>query len=174
MSQSAPRLTVLTVSKHARLARLLEEEINTRGHTSIIAESEEEALAMAGATLLDIVLLDFEAGGGDALEIARKLPSIRGMAMLMLVSSAEEINQARAAGAGIRGYLLKPFTTQRFWSGIWDALAAHSRSRPNIEVVPDIDRAEEWRNGSDSMAAFDELLDTSREDAATKDLRVAV
>jgi len=136
MSQYSPPLTFLAASRHASLARLLQREINLRGHTAIIAENAEDAQAMAGSILLDLVLLDSCSIGDDVLETARHLLAIRSIPILMLAPSPEEVARARTGGVEISGCLLKPFTTQRLWSAIWDALAAHSGSQPDFSLRP--------------------------------------
>ena len=165
MSRPAPELTVLTVSTHARLARFIQREIDLRGHTAIIAENADEARAMTGAALLDIILLDSISMAPDSLELARTLLSIRNIAILMLVSSVEDITRARASGVEVRGYLLQPITTQRLWSGIWDAIAAHSR--PQVFA---------WRAQSGTPDAFNKLLGLAafHPDALGGNLDVAV
>ena len=117
-------LTVLIVSSDNRLARLLQAEINARGHITIIAESESEALAMAGVSFQDLILIDSTANGESPIRIARNLLSIRGVTIIVLASSAEEIAKAAEEETGIRGFLLKPFNLQSLWATISEAQAA--------------------------------------------------
>jgi DNA-binding response OmpR family regulator len=128
-------LTVLIVSEDLRLGRVLQREIASRGHVAINALNGKEALAMAGASFQDIIILDSTSGAESAIKIARDLLCIRSVAILMLAMSEEEVARARAQDLEVRGYLVKPFITSQLWSSIREALAAHCKSRDEMTLV---------------------------------------
>ena len=137
MTNSSVRLTILIVSSDERLGRILQREINSHGHIAIMAVNGEEALAMAGASFQDIILLDSALSGESAIEIARNLLCIRSVAILMLAGATEEITRARAEGVEVRGYLLKPFAAPHLWSGIREVLATHRNSHGGPALIAD-------------------------------------
>jgi len=128
-------LTVLLVSNHDRLAFVLQREIRSHGHHVTISTSGKEAIALAGKSHHDLVLMDTTLKGEKALSIAGTLFASTGVTILMLAGSAKEITLARSSGADIRGYLLKPFDTPQLWSAIRDALDARSTSRGEVSLI---------------------------------------
>ena len=185
---SRMNLTVLIVSDDQRLGRVVQREISARGHIAITAESGSEAIAMAGASFQDIIILDSTSGGEQAIHLARNLLCIRSVAILMLAGSDEEIERARAEGVEVRGYLRKPFATSQLWAGIKEALEVHCKLQEEMVLVAaaydqcDFDEAlwkaaqvaMRWRN-CDATAAYEEVarLAASRARALRKEMGAA-
>jgi DNA-binding response OmpR family regulator len=128
-------LTVLIVSNHERLAAVLQREVRSRGHLAITVKTGQDAMAMAGTSFQDLILLDSKLRGEDSIEIARELLGIRPVTIVMMAAAVREITEARASGVEIRGYLQKPFDTPQFWSGIRDALETHNGAQGEVSLI---------------------------------------
>ena len=136
MTPPTQKLTILIVSNHARMARVLQREIILGGHVQIIAESEAEALAVAGTSYQDIILMDSSLCGESTVSLATRLNAIRPVAILLLAHSIEEIAPLQGAGVEISGCLLKPFTSTALWSAIDDAFGAGYIPREEEKLMP--------------------------------------
>jgi response regulator NasT len=90
------------------------------------ARDGEEAVALARSTRPDIVLMDVRMPRLDGIEAARRILEERPLPIVMLTAHGDEKLVARAIGAGVFGYLVKPFREQDLLPAIHTALARHS------------------------------------------------
>jgi response regulator NasT len=90
------------------------------------ARDGEEAVALARSTLPDIVLMDVRMPRLDGIEAARRILEERPLPIVMLTAHGDGKLVARAIGAGVFGYLVKPFREQDLLPAIHTALARHS------------------------------------------------
>jgi two-component system, response regulator PdtaR len=105
------------------------------------ARDGEEAVALARSTRPDVVLMDVRMPRLDGIEAARRILEERPLPIVMLTAHGDEKLVARAVGAGVFGYLVKPFREQDLLPAIHTALARHSdlvssrrASNPRIDI----------------------------------------
>jgi response regulator NasT len=105
------------------------------------ARDGEEAVELARSTRPDLVLMDVRMPRLDGIEAARRILEERPLPIVMLTAHGDEKLVARAIGAGVFGYLVKPFREQDLLPAIHTALARHSdlmssrrASNPRIDI----------------------------------------
>jgi CheY-like chemotaxis protein len=105
------------------------------------ARDGEEAVALARSTLPDIVLMDVRMPRLDGIEAARRILEERPLPIVMLTAHGDKKLVSRAIGAGVFGYLVKPFREEDLLPAIHTALARHSdlmssrrSSNPRIDI----------------------------------------
>jgi two-component system CheB/CheR fusion protein len=105
-------LRVLVVDDNRDAGEMLAELLGLWGHEVLLARDGEEALATAGVTPLDVVLLDIGLPGLDGFEVARRLrqlPAVRpSLKVVALSGYGADTHRARAREAGFDDYLTKP------------------------------------------------------------------
>lgn len=103
-------MKILLVEDDSKVGAFLEEGLRQEGFVVDRAHDGEEATALAGAGVYDLILLDFMLPKKDGLQVAEEIRG-RGQrtAILMLTArdSAEEMRRGRAAG--VDDYMGKPF-----------------------------------------------------------------
>ena len=102
---------VLVVEDQALLAMELEYVLRELGHDVIgCAMDAEEAMAMAGATVPDVALVDMNLRDGPSgRDIAQSLNQTYGTVAVFLTANPEQIP---SCFAGALGVLVKPFESQ--------------------------------------------------------------
>jgi two-component system OmpR family response regulator len=103
-------MRILIVEDEAKMARLIGRALGEEGMVADVAERGEEALAMAGSTGYDAILLDLGLPGIDGFETCRRLRA-DGVWAPVLVLTARDAVDDRVAGldSGADDYLTKPF-----------------------------------------------------------------
>lgn len=112
--------------------------------TAAVARTGEQALAALAHTPVDLLLLDMNLPDAHGLELCRRLRVARVDVDVLAVTSARELSTVRAAaGHGVVGYLLKPFT----YAALRDRLVAYADYRERLRLdgdavgQEDVDRA---------------------------------
>lgn len=91
--------------------------LETVGYQVVQARSGEEGIALAGAQVPDLILLDIQLPGMDGYEIARRLrsnPDLQRVPMVAVTSYAMVGDREKALGAGCDGYIEKPINPETF------------------------------------------------------------
>ena len=103
-------MRILIVEDEPKMARLISRALDEEGMAADIAERGEDALAMAGSTDYDAILLDLGLPGIDGLETCRRLRD-DGVRAPVLVLTARDAVEDRVAGldSGADDYVTKPF-----------------------------------------------------------------
>jgi DNA-binding response OmpR family regulator len=103
-------MRILAVEDEPGISRLLDRGLSAAGHQVMVAETGEEALALAEDDSVDLVLLDItlpDLSGHEILSrIRRRRPSLP---VLMLTARDDLDNKVRALDGGADDYLTKPF-----------------------------------------------------------------
>jgi len=99
----------------------------------VCAEARDgvEAVELAGAAEPDVVLLDVKMPRLDGIEAARRILEERPMPIVMVSAFTERSLVARAAEAGVFGYLAKPFREE-------DLLPAIATARARFEQLAEV------------------------------------
>lgn len=101
---------ILVVEDDPKLASFLARVLTEEGHESVVASSIGEALAFAGKTSADLVVIDRMLPDGDGIELTVQLRK-SGMAtpVIMLTALGELAERIAGLDAGADDYILKPF-----------------------------------------------------------------
>lgn len=112
--------------------------------TAAVARTGEQALGALARLPVDLLLLDMNLPDTHGLELCRRLRVARVDVDVLAVTSARELSTVRAAaGHGVVGYLLKPFT----YAALRDRLMAYADYRERLRLdgdaagQEDVDRA---------------------------------
>lgn len=100
----------MLVDDHAVVRRGLAELIEDEADMEVVAAASdgEEAVALAGETRPDIILMDVSMPGMDGMEATRRITTAAPAArVLMLTSFSGRERISEALGAGAVGYILK-------------------------------------------------------------------
>lgn len=121
----------LVVDDDEGLCRSLSMALQRQGYTATCANSIQQALEVLGKEDLDLVLLDFELGDGNAFEL---LDAVRGMHPLPFVvamsGKVDPPNAFRLRDAGVRVFLPKPIELD----DLRKALAKVPEVTPSLEL----------------------------------------
>jgi CheY-like chemotaxis protein len=116
------------------------------------ARNGEEAVELARSTRPDLALMDVRMPRLDGIEAARRILEERPVPIVMLTAHGDEKLVARAVGAGVFGYLVKPFREEDLLPAIHTALARHSdlmssrrAGNPRIDIfIPAVEGKGGW------------------------------
>src|SRR6058998_3439054 len=89
------------------------------------ARDGEEAVALARSERPDLALMDVKMPRLDGIEAAKRILDERPIPIVMLTAYGQQELVARAAEAGVFGYLVKPFREQDLLPAIHTARARH-------------------------------------------------
>ncbi|MHB9150354.1 MAG: response regulator transcription factor [Thermoleophilia bacterium] len=104
-------MRILVVEDEIKMAALIRRGLEEDGKAADIASVGEEALAMAGATEYDAIILDVMLPGIDGFEVCRRLRA-SGVWAPVLMLTARDAVEDRITGldTGADDYLTKPFS----------------------------------------------------------------
>jgi two-component system response regulator MprA len=124
--------TILVVDDDPKIRSVLGRGLRFEGYDVHLAGDGHEALRIARATPLDLVVLDVMLPGMDGLEICRRLR--RGMNVPILMLTARDAVPDRIAGldSGADDYLVKPFDFDELLARV---RALFRRAQPQSEEV---------------------------------------
>lgn len=124
-SPAAPRPTqarkVLIVEDETLVGIGLRAHLEKLGHTVVgQADDAAQALAMFTQHSADLVLMDIrldnrdggDASAEDGIQLSTKLLAIRRVPIIIISAYSDDALHARAAAAGVYGYLVKPVTRE--------------------------------------------------------------
>jgi two-component system, OmpR family, response regulator len=138
-SQGQRRMRILIVEDEVKMARLISRALGEEGMAADIAERGEDALAMAGSTDYDAILLDLGLPGIDGFETCRRLRS-DGVRAPVLVLTARDAVQDRVAGldSGADDYVTKPFAIVELLARIRALTRRGPIERPTVLEAGDL------------------------------------
>jgi two-component system KDP operon response regulator KdpE len=112
MSRSEVALRVLLVEDDRELRQTLREALVVEGYEVLAAASVADALALsthAGASGVDLVLLDLGLPDGDGEELLTRLRRERAVPLVVISARQAEGHKIRLLDGGADDYLVKPF-----------------------------------------------------------------
>lgn len=106
---------ILLVEDNPVTRRMYRLVLEADGFDVLEAPSAQTALDLASTARPDIVLQDLLVPGSDGPTLCTRLRALQGTPMLVVACSGslERMEEARAAGAGFDGFLLKPVEPSR-------------------------------------------------------------
>ena len=117
MSGSVTEALVLIVDDDARNLKLARDVLLAAGYRTLVAETGNEAVALAAEHLPDVILMDLrlpDMDGTDAARILRDEARTALIPVVLLSSISLEEDTAWLADAGFTGYLPKPIDIDTF------------------------------------------------------------
>jgi AmiR/NasT family two-component response regulator len=135
------RLRVL-IAEDETIIRLDLRQILEESGLEVCAEARDglEAIELARETKPDVAVLDMKMPNLDGIEAARRIYAERPMPIVMLTAYSEASLVTRAVGAGVFGYLTKPFGPNDVAPAIQTAVARHDEL---LEARREVGRAQE-------------------------------
>src|SRR3954447_4460683 len=135
------RLRVL-IAEDETIIRLDLRQILEEDGLEVCAEARDglEAVDLARETKPDVAVLDMKMPNLDGIEAARRIYAERPMPIVMLTAYSEASLVTRAVGAGVFGYLTKPFGPNDVAPAIHTAVARHDEL---LEARREVGRAQE-------------------------------
>ena len=107
---------ILTVDDSAAMRQMVEVTLTSAGHDVLQAKDGREALDIAGAQDVDLVITDVNMPRMDGLTLVRELrglPGYRHKPLLVLTTEANAERRMQGREAGATGWLVKPFNPDR-------------------------------------------------------------
>jgi CheY-like chemotaxis protein/Flp pilus assembly protein TadD len=129
---------ILLAEDNENLAQLLARFIEARGSAVTTARTGTQAVRLLGSQPFDLLLLDLglpEVSGVDLLQKIRKSPRLSSLPVIIITGlyKGEKYSQA-ALKLGVRHYLEKPFSRERFEAALSDTISVikGSRKKPTV------------------------------------------
>ncbi len=101
--------SVLVVDDEPQIRRALATNLRSRDYDVYLAETGEQALALAAEKHPDIVILDIGLPGIDGIEVVRGIRGWSDMPIVMLTVRDSEADKVEALDAGADDFVTKPF-----------------------------------------------------------------
>ncbi|HWA54609.1 MAG TPA: response regulator transcription factor [Solirubrobacterales bacterium] len=132
-------MRVLVVEDEVKMAALIRRGLSEEGLTVDIAGTGEAALAMAGSTGYDAIVLDVVLPGIDGFETCRRL---RGEGIwtpvLMLTARGALVDRVAGLDGGADDYLTKPFSFVELLARLRALVRRGQAERPTVIEVGDL------------------------------------
>jgi len=124
--------TILIVDDEAPIRNMLAFSLDRAEMNVELAAGGDEALKMLGngATLPDLMVVDWMMPGLDGLQLTRTLrdtPGLKDIPIIMLTARGNENDRSRGLDSGADDYIVKPFSTRELISRVRAVLR---RTRP--------------------------------------------
>ncbi len=125
-----PSAHILLVDDDALMRRSLAFNLEHAGYRVSTAANAEDALAMAGSDLPDLVLLDIGLPGMDGLDALRQYRASFQIPVIFLTARHREIDQVLGLELGADDYVTKPFSFAEMVARV-SAVLTRSRVAPS-------------------------------------------
>ena len=104
---------ILVAEDDKQIGDMIAFKLTNGGHQVIRAEDGEEAVALAGRELPDLILLDAMMPGLSGFEVLRRLksdPTLRAVPVIMVTAKGHERDVLSGLRGGAVDYIVKPFS----------------------------------------------------------------
>jgi DNA-binding response OmpR family regulator len=104
---------ILLAEDEKQIADMISFKLGHGGHQIVRAEDGEEAVALAGSELPDLILLDAMMPGLSGFEVLRRLKSdssLRSIPVIMVTAKGHERDVLSGLRGGAIDYIVKPFS----------------------------------------------------------------
>lgn len=127
---------VLVVEDEVKMAALIRRGLAEEGFAADVASTGEEAVAMAGSTAYDAIVLDVMLPGADGFQTCRAMRD-DGVWSPVLMLTAREAVEDRVAGldGGADDYLTKPFSFAELLARLRALIRRGQSERPSVLEV---------------------------------------
>jgi two-component system, response regulator PdtaR len=133
----------ILVAEDETIIRLDLKDLLERAGFEVCAEARdgEEAVELARSERPDLALMDVKMPRLDGIEAAKRILEERPIPIVMLTAYGQQELVARAAEAGVFGYLVKPFREQDLLPAIHTARARHEELQALREEAESLQEA---------------------------------
>jgi response regulator NasT len=133
----------ILVAEDETIIRLDLKDLLERAGFEVCAEARdgEEAVELARSARPDLALMDVKMPRLDGIEAAKRILEERPIPIVMLTAYGQQELVARAAEAGVFGYLVKPFREQDLLPAIHTAQARHAELQTLREEAESLQEA---------------------------------
>lgn len=107
---AAARARILFVEDEASISDPFSRALAREGFEPVVARTAREALALAGRSQFDLVLLDLNLPDGDGRDVARELRRHGDTPIVMLTARGTETDRIVGLEIGADDYVVKPFS----------------------------------------------------------------
>ena len=117
--------TIMVVDDEAHILHVVSLKLGNAGFHILTAADAEEALEIAAANALDLVITDYQMPGPSGLELARRLHAQTGkreLPMILLTAHGLALEQVELSRAGIACCLSKPFSPREVLAKVHELL----------------------------------------------------
>jgi CheY-like chemotaxis protein len=122
---------VLVVDDEAFILETAAEALENAGYRPCTAGGAEEALQMADAQPVDVVVTDLRMPHVNGFELIRTLRERYPMLPIIAASGMADGRTDEALEAGAQAFLAKPFTAEKLHATLQDVLQSHAESKPS-------------------------------------------
>ncbi len=130
-----PAERVLVVDDDPDIRVLCEQILQRRGYLAITAATPTEALGLARASHLDLLLIDICMPEINGLELIQSIREIHGeIAAVVMTGYGTMENAIRSFKLGAQGFLVKPFSSDDLIAAVEEALEKHRLSKENMRL----------------------------------------
>jgi two-component system KDP operon response regulator KdpE len=123
------RTLVLVVEDDRNIVDLVQANLLVRGFDVVISRTGEDAVALVGELLPDVVLLDLMLPDVDGFDLCREIRTESSVGIIVVSARRGEQDKVRALNLGADDYLTKPFGIDELLARI---AALLRRSRPAV------------------------------------------
>lgn len=138
---------ILLVDDEEEFVRILAERMEARGMRVIVAFSGDRAIAEAGKSDFDAVVLDLAMPGKDGIETLKGLLEINGDLQVILLTGHATVDKGvQAIKLGARDFLEKPLDFEKLLQKINNAAAAkaHLVQQKSAQEIHNILKKKGW------------------------------
>jgi len=138
---------ILLVDDEEEYVRILAERMEARGMKVTVACSGDEAIAKAGRSDFDAVVLDLAMPGKDGIETLTELLEINGDLQVILLTGHATVDKGvQSIKLGARDFLEKPLDFEKLLLKIGNAAAAKARidQQKTKQNINDILKKKGW------------------------------
>lgn len=101
---------LLVVEDEAAIARLIRDYLEQAGFAVRVASTGEDALVIAAANEIDLIILDLGLPGIDGLDVTRRLRRHSTVPIIVVTARGEETDRIVGLELGADDYVVKPFS----------------------------------------------------------------
>jgi DNA-binding response OmpR family regulator len=132
-------MRVLVVEDEKKTASFIRKALQSEGFAVDVCHNGEEALAAAGSTPFDGIILDIMLPGRDGLSVLRQLRERRKTTPVLLLSARGEVNErVEGLNAGADDYLPKPFELVELVARVRALTRRSGESKSSVLQVADL------------------------------------
>ncbi|KAB8140616.1 response regulator transcription factor [Chloroflexia bacterium SDU3-3] len=128
------RGTILVVDDEPSIRTVARAYLEHEGFEVLLAESGPEALDIALAQALDLIVLDLNLPGMDGMEVAARVRQASDVYLLILTARSEEADRVAGLRIGADDYLTKPFSPRELVARV-EAILRRRRPSPASEAL---------------------------------------
>jgi len=136
---------VLVVDDEAQIRVVLRAYLEREGYTVAEAATGKEALALAGTSRPDLVLLDIGLPDLDGLEVLRQLRMTSDVYVLMVTARAEEVDLLVGLSVGADDYISKPFSPREVVARVKTVLRRGRKTSEPATTATPVPVASAWQ-----------------------------